>query len=182
MKIDRICKICGKEFKVWPYRNLSVKYCSLKCKGVGTRKKVKRICKNCGLEFLISPSQFKYYNHAGYYCSMKCTYAALRKRPSKRKHYHGVNHDVRDRVVDLEWASAVKKRDKNICKRCGISTLRMNAHHKNPRGRRPDLKYDIANGITLCNPCHTWVHWHPKEAMESGLLSTEKYEYASAML
>jgi hypothetical protein len=53
------------------------------------------------------------------------------------------------------------------------------AHHVAPRSQRPDLKYELDNGKTLCLKHHDWVHAHPVEANRMGLLSTEKYEARS---
>jgi 5-methylcytosine-specific restriction endonuclease McrA len=69
---------------------------------------------------------------------------------------------------DYQWARAVKQRDGYCCQRCG--TTGTHAHHKISRARRPDVKYDIEAGITLCESCHRWTHANPKEANEAGLL------------
>lgn len=44
--------------------------------------------------------------------------------------------------------------------------------------RRPDLVYDLENGVTLCFLHHQWVHDHPREAEKIGLLSFATYEAA----
>ena len=82
------------------------------------------------------------------------------------------------RKADLEWAKHVKLRDGGMCQNCGAERARLHAHHIAPRSRRPDLKYDLNNGITLCSNCHDWVHTHPKESQKLQLLDNSTYEKA----
>ena len=80
MKIKRICKKCGKEFKVSPSRiREGVKFCSRKCMGEAHRGlknpswkggEVKRICRQCGKLFYISPGRVK--KGEGIFCSREC--------------------------------------------------------------------------------------------------------------
>ena len=74
MKIKKICKQCGKEFWVSPYREKSAKYCSMKC--YNPKKRVKKICLSCGKEFETWPSKKE-----RKYCSMRCrTIAKITRR------------------------------------------------------------------------------------------------------
>jgi hypothetical protein len=41
-------------------------------------------------------------------------------------------------------------------------------HHRKRRSQGG--KNNLANLIDICAPCHAWVHNHPAEAMEHGLL------------
>jgi hypothetical protein len=41
-------------------------------------------------------------------------------------------------------------------------------HHK--RGRIGELLNDTRYWLALCEPCHRWVHEHPKAARDAGLL------------
>lgn len=76
------------------------------------------------------------------------------------------------------WQRTVRERDNYTCRRCGKYDKYIHAHHIAPRSRRPDLRLDPDNGICLDTPCHMWVHDHPIEATEQGLLSDETYEKA----
>jgi hypothetical protein len=55
------------------------------------------------------------------------------------------------------WADLVKSRDGWKCQHCG-SPRRLNAHHVEMKSKRPDLIFEISNGITLCKPCHMKEH------------------------
>lgn len=81
----------------------------------------------------------------------------------------------RNRAKEVKWSNAVRERDEHTCQRCG-TTNDIHAHHIAPRSRRPDLKYDVANGIALCGNCHRWCHENPKESTNAGFLSDVPYE------
>lgn len=54
------------------------------------------------------------------------------------------------------WRKAVLDRDERTCRMCGDRPVgrRLHTHHIKPRKERPDLIYDIDNGMTLCVDCH----------------------------
>lgn len=54
---------------------------------------------------------------------------------------------------ELHWRQSVLLRDGHRCVFCG-ATENLEADHIKPKVHYPDLKYDIDNGRTLCNPCH----------------------------
>lgn len=69
----------------------------------------------------------------------------------------------------VAWSKAVRERDDYTCQMTGIRDVERNiAHHRAPRSRRPDLRLDIANGVTLTPESHQWVHDNPKAATEAG--------------
>lgn len=55
-----------------------------------------------------------------------------------------------------QWREAVLNRDKK-CVRCG-STENLQAHHKKSFALYPLERYEITNGITLCEVCHRAEH------------------------
>lgn len=80
----------------------------------------------------------------------------------------------------VAWSRKVRERDDYTCQVTGIRDVENNiAHHRAPRGRRPDLRYSIDNGITVTQNIHHWIHFiNPTEATKLGLLSNETYEKA----
>jgi 5-methylcytosine-specific restriction endonuclease McrA len=54
----------------------------------------------------------------------------------------------------------VFERDKHTCQHCGITGVKMHAHHIKPYASHPELRLVVSNGLTLCEPCHhqtrTW--------------------------
>lgn len=57
----------------------------------------------------------------------------------------------------IKWRDSVYERDSYTCQMCG-SKNKINAHHKKNFDDFPDLRFDIDNGITLCEKCHAKVH------------------------
>ena len=57
-------------------------------------------------------------------------------------------------LKDLQiWSYMIRQRDGFACVYCG-SNKRLNAHHIAPKAIYPELKYDIDNGVTVCEGCH----------------------------
>ena len=60
------------------------------------------------------------------------------------------------------WRYDVFSRDAFTCQHCGDGKGgNLNAHHIKPFSDFPDLRFDISNGITLCEICHNKVHDKP---------------------
>jgi hypothetical protein len=54
-----------------------------------------------------------------------------------------------------DWRAAVFERDDYTCQMCGKpSNGDIEAHHIRPWAEFPELRFDVSNGITLCQPCH----------------------------
>ena len=56
-----------------------------------------------------------------------------------------------------KWSLEVRERDGFMCRKCG-SREKLNAHHIKPFADFPELRFDINNGITLCEDCHKKEH------------------------
>lgn len=59
------------------------------------------------------------------------------------------------------WQRQVLARDAWTCQCCGYRNprgWRLNAHHVRPWAEYPALRFDIANGLTLCRSCHVREH------------------------
>lgn len=62
-----------------------------------------------------------------------------------------------------EWRKSVFARDNYTCMCCGKRShsgdlLTLNAHHVKNWADNPHSRFDVDNGITLCNECHTRFH------------------------
>jgi hypothetical protein len=62
-----------------------------------------------------------------------------------------------------EWCKTVLERDDHVCQLCGRlpGSMRIHTHHIKPKRTHPELRYDVNNGITLCNSCHATTHQRP---------------------
>lgn len=176
--VDLICQCCGATFQVNKAREKDSKFCSIACKAKFQQKeKVRLTCKACGVEFERYPCEVgksEQRGHDGAFCSKKCYGDAFGKRQVGEANPHwkgGVtpeNKRVRDSKQMLEWRIAVFQRDDYRCQHCGDrnakgsgKTVRLHAHHIKGFAERPDLRFEVDNGLTLCEPCHYAVHRKP---------------------
>ena len=113
------------------------------------------ICVTCGKEFVTDKRGRKC-------CSRSCVGSLpdnlariIQVKPPTPKRTRLVQHpDRRDSVEDREWRTAIFKRDDYTCQMCGERGGRLQADHIEPVALRPDLRFDLDNGRTLCVPCH----------------------------
>ena len=72
-------------------------------------------------------------------------------------------HDKRDTVENYHFRNRVFERDNYTCQCCGSRSsknnpIKINAHHINNYYSDIDNRYNIDNGITLCEKCHKKFH------------------------
>lgn len=71
----------------------------------------------------------------------------------ENNYYHHKKH--------LEWREKVLRRDKYLCQECkryGKKVQATHAHHIKPVEEYPELRYVVANGISLCLSHHNEKH------------------------
>lgn len=64
---------------------------------------------------------------------------------------------------------AVLERDNYRCRRCSAEKAgrkSLHVHHLRPWAGNPALRFDQTNALTLCQPCHSWVHSKANGARE----------------
>ena len=62
-----------------------------------------------------------------------------------------------------KWSLKAREKKGNKCALCGAEPdgtfyKRIEVHHIEPKDARPDLIYDVRNGIPLCRCCHKYIH------------------------
>ena len=67
------------------------------------------------------------------------------------------------------WRSTVFERDNYTCQICNCRGTRLNAHHIKNYAHYPELRYDVSNGVTLCEACHKLVHKIKRGELHLGL-------------
>lgn len=147
------CQICGKEFRGDKYN--ANKYCSRDCYlQAHMIQNKERQCPTCKKIFIAKSSNDKY-------CCIEC-YNKDRHMPKGPQHWNwkggiSITNDERDSFQYKNWRKAIFERDNFKCQKCG-SKEKINAHHIFAWKYYPEKRYDIDNGITLCENCHIKLH------------------------
>ena len=161
----KICEYCGKEFIAKTARQKNKRFCSRHCSNRAKRKpRTKYICDYCGKEFERLSSQVNGKHHI--YCSEECQSkgVGLNNRGENHPRYNpDLTDEERDKTTTtleyISWRKQVFERDNYTCQCCGDNKGgNLNAHHKNARNLFPNEKYDVDNGVTLCDKCHKEFH------------------------
>ncbi len=96
-----------------------------------------------------------YRKESAHFCSQTCSsqYRDQGKRTADKK--------VRQSAKYKSWRTLVFERDNYTCVQCGGhnyegrgKSLALHADHIKPFALYPELRFEIANGRTLCVPCH----------------------------
>lgn len=117
----------------------------------------KKKCAECGNVFLKAHDR-KHPKLGKYFCSMAC--AQLHQIENRHPCWKGGHPTHRGGRYTI-WARLVLEAHGHKCKRCG-SKMNVEAHHIRPWAKFPDFRYDVSNGIPLCDPCHVNVHREKK--------------------
>jgi len=65
---------------------------------------------------------------------------------------------IRNSVKGTTWRKEVFAKDNWTCQKCDKRGGNLNAHHIKPFSTNPKLRFDVDNGITLCEKCHKLAH------------------------
>jgi len=188
MPVNKLCEVCGRAFCVPPSRanQRTCSYeCRSEIMPERTKTHNERIahalkrgalfdCQVCGQSFWRRPHAIK--RGQNKFCSRRCCSAWMRGRPT----YSGVvlygpqnpnwrggvtarNALIRKNREFRQWRAAVFARDDWTCQRCGARAqaglcVRIAPHHIKPFATFPKLRFELDNGVTLCNTCHHFVH------------------------
>ena len=116
-------------------------------------------CSICGKNKYYSPSKIK--PGKKYYCSQACN-GKSNIGINNHKWKGGRSRALKDGYYTQEyknWRKNVFERDEYTCLLCFKSNTYLVAHHILGFADYPDSKYDIDNGMTLCEECHKSIHF-----------------------
>lgn len=57
----------------------------------------------------------------------------------------------------ISWRKSVFERDGYTCRKCGAKGF-LNAHHIKQWADNPESRFEVENGLTLCEKCHKSFH------------------------
>lgn len=168
-----LCKFCEKEIKTY---NKERKYCSLACRGKAQRTFFNKVCVNCGETFTVNRSTIKWSKIRGLkirFCSNKCKYShcAGKNHPAwvkDRTLLYNRGKSIRKSKKMQDWRVMVFERDDYTCQMCHDRSapnnpVALNAHHIKQFNTHKHLRFDLNNGITLCESCHKKTYWKEKD-------------------
>lgn len=108
-------------------------------------------CACCGKSFYRQTHAIRNSN----FCSSECYF----------KHIHNDTLTDEERMENRdykeyrEWRKEVYERDDYTCQCCGERGQKLAAHHIFNFAKYKELRTDLNNGITLCQPCHKEFHF-----------------------
>lgn len=110
-------------------------------------------CTLCGKKFYVSPSVE---NNGRKYCSRKC-YFLTRCGSGNHNWNNGSSRYYKTGYYSSEyknWRRSIFIRDEFTCQKCNKKHTYITAHHIKSFAKYPRLRFNINNGVTLCEECH----------------------------
>jgi len=163
--LDKPCDYCGNIFYVSParLRAASKHYCSYACLGAAKKGEYpSKICPECGQSFARREGETAANYQRKLYCSIKCSTKAnpppVLEGVDNPRYKGELARRKQGRGKQSSWARRVLSRDEAKCQHCGAVGVPVVAHHILSWEDFPELRTDVENGITLCNPCHFKEH------------------------
>lgn len=110
-------------------------------------------CK-CGNIYNTVVNEFKHGN------KLQCNNCGIQLKSGENSHMWkgGItteNETIRKSRKYINWRKKVFERDSYTCQCCGDSSGgNLQAHHIKNFSEFPDIRFELDNGITLCNKCH----------------------------
>jgi hypothetical protein len=107
-----------------------------------------------------------YYNEKDGYEKVRLSQSTMENRIKSSCRQRGISvedfdgfstteqHMARNNTYYKEWQRKVFKRDSYTCQCCGKRGGNLNAHHLYNFAEYENLRYEVTNGTTLCEPCH----------------------------
>lgn len=156
---DVTCLNCN---TIFHQHTMDSKFCSPECsneyrkgKSINLAERI-RICEYCGNKF-----EVRSVNKPTKYCSNTCMGKAMsgEHHPMWRGGITPKYETIRLSDEYRAFRLKVLERDLFICQRCGNNTPNeLRVHHIKSFSRFPGLRFDVDNGITLCETCHYEFH------------------------
>lgn len=140
------CKQCAKTFYVKPsHQKLGYGvYCSRRCSDLGRRNGQTVSCANCKKLFYAPQKQLLRSKSKLNFCSRQCF----------SQSHVGVHHPLW-KTGENAYLSLMRKKRKQVCRRCGMKNKRVLLVHHIDKNRKNNV---LSNLVWLCRNCHHLVH------------------------
>ena len=161
IEFNTTCNFCNKSFYKQPYlKKRSVShFCSRSCyESQRKSTTVELFCSYCEELFIKTRSQFVRATSGHHFCSHRCSTSFLIGKHRAGYCEPNDSNKVRQSIEYRFWRAAVLERDFYTCQKCGDQSGSFNAHHILSFARFPDKRFEVLNGITLCEECHKEFH------------------------
>ena len=157
---------------VVPGRAKTARYCSNACRGAARATQIRgaanpgwiggereKVCLQCGKVFKLPEGGNIRTFVKQKFCSKKCAdIGGIRYQGAEHPRYSSESrHHHRPKEYN-RWQKLVISRDAATCQKCGAKEVELHAHHLKSYRDFPDLRFDVANGVTLCYRCHWAEH------------------------
>jgi len=157
-KIEYVCKNCRKTFLNHAYR-INVgrgKFCSKECRyKFGIPDEMRKQISETLTGRKIGPHS-KEWNE-----KIRQSQIGLKAGDKHPKWKGGVTKEYlkeRNQGRYSRWRKSVLEVGKYVCANCG-DTYNLDTHHVHGFLKYPELRYEVENGLVLCEPCHYGLHF-----------------------
>jgi 5-methylcytosine-specific restriction endonuclease McrA len=150
--------VCAREFYDRQASTIRQKYCSGKCYGQAKQARIaESYPKRSEVAALYRRGKSdrqvgRHFGHTGQWAMYLRRHYGIAPGPRGRKK---PLHRAGDR---LRWG--IHRKLERACRNCGATPEHLDLHHAIPRSLSRAAKYDLRNGLPLCDRCH--VGWHRK--------------------
>ncbi len=83
-------------------------------------------------------------------------------------------HKIEKSMLSL-WGQAVFETYGTNCEVCGKTANQ--PHHFFPRSSYPNMKYEVKNGVPLCQVCHGRLHWRQDPRINEAIIKRRGKEW-----
>lgn len=166
--VINICENCGEEYEISQWESKKRRFCCFQCffeytalRNGWNLGETTLTCEQCGKEYS-RPSRL---NGISRFCSKPCQFNWMSENTRGENSPNWKIDILRDernkkRILpeNKKWVRDVLERDDYTCRICGAHGGKLTAHHLYSYSNYPEKKFDLDNGLTICQHEHKEFH------------------------
>jgi len=158
VQVTYVCQNCGKGFPDYPYRAKANrgKFCSKECQyAFGIPEEQRKRTSETLTGRKTGPHSAEWNE------KIRLAQIGLKAGDKHPNWKGGVTKDgrkERNQSRYAKWRKDVLAAGKRECANCG-ETKNLDTHHIHRFLKFPELRYEVGNGLVLCEPCHYGLHF-----------------------